>query len=174
MAGEAMAHVQGESLKVIAVVFGRLLNSPATSGAGGRFTERGVTMTDPTKSPSKSPSDADRRIGRRIRLRRLSRGLSQEALASMLGLTFQQVQKYERGTNRISAGRLDEIARVLRVPVAVFYDGEDAGEQADSPALALMATSQGMRLFRAFGAIGSPELRRKALEMLEVVAGMKA
>lgn len=72
----------------------------------------------------------DVHVGGRLKLRRKILGLSQDALASQIGVTFQQVQKYERGINRIGAGRLHDLAEILRVTVSYFYDGYDSNEQA--------------------------------------------
>lgn len=76
-----------------------------------------------------TPSKVDIHVGARLRTRRGVMGLSQEALANKVGLTFQQIQKYERGTNRISAGRLYELAQILEVPVSYFFDEIEEGEQ---------------------------------------------
>jgi transcriptional regulator with XRE-family HTH domain len=81
----------------------------------------------------KSPSDADRHIGRRIRLRRISIGMSQERLGELLGLTFQQVQKYEKGMNRVGAGRLVDVAGALGVPVSYFFEGYVKATSPDCP-----------------------------------------
>jgi transcriptional regulator with XRE-family HTH domain len=116
--------------------------------------------------PKKSPSRADRRIGQRIRLQRLNLGMSQEVLAKALGLTFQQVQKYERGANRVSAGRLEEIARVLEAPVTFFYD--DAAD-APGPLPLLPDTPQSVSLLRAFTAT-RPALQRKILALVQALA----
>ena len=72
---------------------------------------------------AKVPNSTDTYVGSRVRMRRLMLGVSQGALADQLGLTFQQVQKYEKGTNRISASRLQEMCHILQVPVAFFFDG---------------------------------------------------
>src|SRR5580704_14977680 len=72
---------------------------------------------------TKHPHPTDKHVGNRVRMRRLMLGMSQEKLADQLGLTFQQVQKYEKGTNRISASRLQEISHVLEVPVPFFFEG---------------------------------------------------
>ena len=119
---------------------------------------------------AKSPNHADRRIGQRIRLQRVALGLSQDTLANALGLTFQQVQKYERGINRVSASRLEDIARVLKVPVAFFYDDEaDA-----STALPLLPdTPQNLSLLRAFQTITHPALQKQALALVQAIAAMK-
>jgi len=88
----------------------------------------------PSPSPSPRASAADRHVGGRIRERRIMLGLSQQQLAQMIGVTYQQAHKYERGLNRISAGRLFEIAHVLSVPVAYFFDGlEQEGDRGASP-----------------------------------------
>ncbi|MGO4573469.1 helix-turn-helix domain-containing protein [Microvirga sp. 2TAF3] len=124
--------------------------------------------------PTKAPSLTDRRIGQRIRLQRLFIGLSQENLAEASGITFQQIQKYEKGTNRISAGRLQEIARVLSVPVGTFYDEMPEDEAKDDLLTAMTGIPQGARLVRAFGAIADSGLRRKALELIEAMAAARA
>ena len=76
----------------------------------------------------KVPNPIDRHVGSRVRMRRMLAGISQEKLGDALGLTFQQVQKYEKGSNRISASRLQQIAKMLGVPVAFFFEGAPAGE----------------------------------------------
>ena len=100
----------------------------------------------------------DVEIGRKIRALRLERGLSQSGLADGIGLTFQQVQKYEKGTNRVSAGRLQRIAEVLEMPVMFFYSGMGArGKKHDtrSSGLAFLQTKGAMRLMRAYSEIPS-------------------
>jgi transcriptional regulator with XRE-family HTH domain len=121
---------------------------------------------------TKSPSLADRRIGQRIRLRRLNLGMSQESLARALGLTFQQVQKYELGTNRVSAGRLGEIAGVLQVPAAFFYD--DDAVDASAPLPLLPDTPRSVSLLRAFTSIAHPTLQKRALALMRAIAELKA
>src|SRR3954469_18831824 len=116
---------------------------------------------------AKSPNHADRRIGQRIRLQRNALGLSQDTLANALGLTFQQVQKYERGTNRVSASRLEDIARVLKVPVAFFYDDDaDASPPVPTP-------SHSLSLLRAFQTIAHPALQKQTLALVQAIAAMK-
>jgi transcriptional regulator with XRE-family HTH domain len=118
----------------------------------------------------KSTNHADRRIGQRIRLQRLNLAMSQEALAEGLGLTFQQIQKYERGTNRVSASRLEDIARALKVPVAFFYDDSTNG----SSALPLLPnTPQSLSLLQAFQAIAHPTLQKQALALVRAISVMK-
>jgi transcriptional regulator with XRE-family HTH domain len=125
-------------------------------------------FSDPTAHP------VDRHVGVRVRLRRKSLGLSQDKLADALGLTFQQVQKYERGANRISASKLWEIARILQTPVAWFYEGlpqEDGG--VFSPAQVgdgFLASNEGLDLARAFPHIRDSRTRRKILELVRALA----
>jgi transcriptional regulator with XRE-family HTH domain len=100
----------------------------------------------------------DVEIGRKIRALRLQRGLSQTSLADGIGLTFQQVQKYEKGTNRVSAGRLQKIADMLDTPVTFFYGGIGAdAKKRDkrNDGLAYLQTKGAMRLMRAYGEITS-------------------
>jgi transcriptional regulator with XRE-family HTH domain len=89
-----------------------------------------MTITDSNRTASR-PQDVDRQVGVRIRERRIILGLTQQQLADLIGVTYQQAHKYERGINRVSAGRLFEIARVLSVPMNYFFDGLD--EQASRP-----------------------------------------
>jgi len=114
----------------------------------------------------KKPSARDEEIGRRIRTRRLALGMSQTVLGEKLGITFQQVQKYEKGTNRIGSGRLEELARILGIPVGFFFDGDAIANDARS-VFALADTAQAMRLLKAFLEIRSP-VARQALVNLAV------
>ncbi|MGB9365959.1 MAG: helix-turn-helix transcriptional regulator [Xanthobacteraceae bacterium] len=99
----------------------------------------------------------DVEIGRKIRALRLERGLSQSGLAERIGLTFQQVQKYEKGANRVSAGRLQQIADVLNVPITFFYSGmgAKAKKEAVPSGIAFLQTKGAMRLMRAYTEISS-------------------
>jgi transcriptional regulator with XRE-family HTH domain len=100
----------------------------------------------------------DIEIGRKIRAVRLERGLSQTGLADGIGLTFQQVQKYEKGTNRVSAGRLQRIAELLNIPIMFFYGGTDARTKKNDPSIAhltFVQTKGAMRLLRAYADISS-------------------
>ena len=107
----------------------------------------------------KSPNPTDKHVGSRVRMRRIMLDMSQTDLGNGIGLTFQQVQKYEKGTNRIGADRLQQIARILQVPVAFFFEGspresgaDGGGEQAPMPSYVsdFLATSDGLALTRAF------------------------
>src|SRR5262245_56571422 len=127
--------------------------------------------------PTKAPKLTDKYVGARVRMRRLMVGMSQEKLAAALGLTFQQVQKYENGTNRIGASRLQAIAQSLQVPVAFFFDGAPDGGGADHHRDAsssyvndFLSTSDGLALAKAFQAIKNPTLRRGIVALVEEVS----
>jgi transcriptional regulator with XRE-family HTH domain len=130
------------------------------------------------------PNPVDLHVGARIRLRRRMQGVSQEKLADALGLTFQQVQKYERGANRVSASKLYEIAAALRAPVAYFFDGladpsctegaaaaADAGEQ---DVHAFLMTAEGLELARLFPQMARGRVRRRVLDLLRALVGADA
>lgn len=119
------------------------------------------------------PHPVDRHVGLRIRMRRKEMGVSQERLAEALGITFQQVQKYERGANRVSASKLWEIAAALKTPVAYFYDGLGDRETAATQREAVqdfMMSAEGAELMAAFPRIAEPAIRRKIVELVRVVA----
>src|SRR5271170_564399 len=100
--------------------------------------------------PKKQANPIDAQVGNRIRLRRMLIGMSQERLGELLGLTFQQVQKYEKGINRIGAGRLFEIARILDVPINFFYEGvsasDDGMSDAGAPVMEFVSSGEGLQL----------------------------
>jgi len=121
----------------------------------------------------------DRHVGNRIKLRRSFLRISQEKLGERLGVTFQQVQKYEKGSNRIGAGQLFQIASFLKVEPGYFYDGlptaksADVGfseRQTDIPNAGIEDTTDGMALNRAFARIKSSKLRRKLIELVTAIA----
>jgi len=128
----------------------------------------------------KAPNPIDKHVGARVRMRRMMLGMSQEKLGDSLGLTFQQVQKYEKGTNRIGASRLQQISLILQVPVSFFFEGvptlsgtpEGFGE-APSPAYVtdFLATNDGLALVRAFTRIWNAKLRRRIVDLVEEMAG---
>jgi transcriptional regulator with XRE-family HTH domain len=123
---------------------------------------------------SRDPIDAE--VAKRVRALRLQRGLSQTELSDALGVTFQQVQKYERGANRISAGRLFRIAKVLDVPVAFFFadvDGRGNEAQAHPPAVDFdfLQTSGAMRLIRAYSRIEDRGIRLTLMRLAESLVG---
>lgn len=118
------------------------------------------------------PHPVDRHVGLRIRMRRKEIAVSQERLAEALGITFQQVQKYERGANRVSASKLWEIARALKTSVNYFYEGLGGDDQmlAGQDAQDFMLTAEGLELMAAFPRITQPALRRKLLELVRTVS----
>lgn len=120
----------------------------------------------------KKPDPVDILVGRNIKLHRLAKSMSQEELARQLGLTFQQLQKYERGINRVGGGRLFRIASVLGVEISSFFEGAERPEpmEAFSP-LSLIADPQPFRLVQAFSRISDPELRRTLVSLVERIAG---
>src|SRR6188474_772851 len=129
----------------------------------------------------KAPNPTDKHVGARVRMRRMMLGMSQEKLGDALGLTFQQVQKYEKGANRIGASRLQQISQILQVPVSFFFDGAPSApglphgtfSSAPSPAYVsdFLATSDGLALTKAFMGIKDAKLRRRIVDLVEQIAG---
>jgi len=128
----------------------------------------------------KAPNPIDKHVGSRVRMRRMMLAMSQEKLGDALGLTFQQVQKYEKGTNRIGASRLQQISTILEVPVAFFFEGapeaagvRSSGKDAPSPAYVVefLATSDGLALTKAFMRIPDAKMRRRIVDLVEQIAG---
>lgn len=124
--------------------------------------------------PRRSRDPRDMEIAKRVRALRLQRGISQTELGSVLDVTFQQVQKYETGTNRISAGRLQQIAEVLDVPVTYFYAGIENNEVQTSPSadteFDLLQSAHAIRLVRAYSRINDRGVRLKLLKLAECIA----
>ncbi len=124
-----------------------------------------------------NPNPIDKHVGSRVRMRRLTLGMSQEKLADAIGLTFQQVQKYEKGANRMGSSRLQQIANVLQVPVTFFFEGAPGQPKLDgkapSPAYVneFLSTSDGLALTKAFMQIKDPKLRRSIVNVVEEIAG---
>jgi transcriptional regulator with XRE-family HTH domain len=128
----------------------------------------------------KAPNPTDKHVGARVRMRRLMLAMSQEKLGDALGLTFQQVQKYEKGANRIGASRLQQLSHILQVPVSFFFEGApnvpgaSSRDSADAPSPAyvsdFLATSDGIALVKAFMAIKSSKLRRRIVDLVEQIA----
>jgi transcriptional regulator with XRE-family HTH domain len=122
----------------------------------------------------RSPDPVDKRVGARVRMRRLMLGMSQEALAHQLGITFQQVQKYEKGSNRISASRLQHIAQIMQVPVGFFFQDPTApgNQQAAAPSYVsdFLASSDGLALTKAFMTIRNSRVRRCIVDLVEATA----
>ncbi|MDB5635094.1 MAG: transcriptional regulator [Bradyrhizobium sp.] len=128
---------------------------------------------------TKAPNPVDKYVGSRVRMRRIMLGMSQEKLGEALGLTFQQVQKYEKGTNRVGASRVQQISEILQVPVSFLFEGGPSGiasgegfTEGSSPAYVsdFLATSEGLALTRAFTRITDAKLRRSIVELVEQIA----
>jgi transcriptional regulator with XRE-family HTH domain len=152
---------------------------PASGGCGG-----GVAVG--TEYVKKIPNPIDRHVGGRVRMRRLMLGMSQEKLGDALGLTFQQVQKYEKGTNRIGASRLQQISRTLDVPPAFFFEGAPSfesiansesrqmgvAEDSSAPYVAdFLSTAEGLHLNMAFARIHDPKIRKRIVDLVSSLAG---
>ena len=129
---------------------------------------------------NKSPNPIDIHVGARVRMRRMLMSLSQEKLGERISLTFQQVQKYEKGVNRISASKLYEIASFLEVPVSYFFEGlaDTAGPRAAGfaegadpvPVVKFLSTAEGLQLNKAFIEIEDSSVRRKIVELVRALS----
>lgn len=135
--------------------------------------------------PKKSPHPVDVHVGGRVRLRRIMLGMSQDKLGDALGLTFQQIQKYEKGVNRIGASRIFELSKILDVPVQYFYDDYDSKtgasygfaetSGADDSFMELLHSPEGVQLCRHFAEISDPKVRKRVLDLVKTLAdGAKA
>ncbi|MGH6908715.1 MAG: helix-turn-helix domain-containing protein [Phenylobacterium sp.] len=132
-------------------------------------------MTKREDDSEPAPNPVDRHVGLRIRLRRRELGLSQERLADAIGLTFQQVQKYERAANRVSASKLWEMSRVLAAPISYFYGGLDdtvdsSTGVARDEVQEFLLTPEGVELASSFLKISRSQVRRKILDLVRAVA----
>src|SRR5271156_3004013 len=124
--------------------------------------------------PAKKPKPVDVVVGHNVRFQRLAAGLSQEALGAKIGVTFQQVQKYEKGTNRIGASRLTQIAEVLGIPIPLLFEGASTGASDGhnhTSARELLAEPRAFRLARAFSHISDVQIQRCIVELVERIAG---
>ena len=131
------------------------------------------------ETEGRRPNPVDLHVGGRVRMRRKLLGVSQEHLADALGLTFQQVQKYERGANRVSASKLYEIAKTLQVPVSYFFDGladpmtsevDEVGAAAERVVTEFLNTPEGLELAEIFPKIGRGRVRRQVLDLVRAMA----
>jgi transcriptional regulator with XRE-family HTH domain len=128
--------------------------------------------------PKKQANPIDAQVGNRVRIRRMLIGMSQERLGDLLGLTFQQVQKYEKGVNRIGAGRLYEVAKILGVPIDFFYEGVAAARNDKSgfseagapPVMEFVSSGEGLQLSLAFMKIKDPKVRKRVLDLVKSLA----
>ena len=136
-------------------------------------------MPKPAKSKTARRSDArDGEVGRRVRTQRLAKGLSQTELGERIGVTFQQVQKYEKGTNRIGAGRLSRIAQTLETSVTYFFPSENEpampDADPDTSPFALLSTSGAIQLVRAYSRIQGGNARAALVHIAEQLADSRA
>lgn len=125
----------------------------------------------------KKPNPIDVHVGGRIRLRRNMLAMSQERLGESLGITFQQIQKYEKGTNRVGASRLQAIAQILEVPVSFFFEDAPGGgvaglaeESSTTYVVDFLSSTEGLQLNRAFVRIADPKVRRKIIDLVRTLA----
>jgi transcriptional regulator with XRE-family HTH domain len=128
----------------------------------------------------KKPNPIDIHVGSRIRLRRTMLGMSQEKLGESLGITFQQIQKYEKGTNRVGASRLQNISSILNVPVSFFFEDAPGDQPVNAAGMAeasssnyvvdFLSSSEGLQLNRAFVKISDPKVRRKLVDLVKALA----
>jgi transcriptional regulator with XRE-family HTH domain len=128
---------------------------------------------------TKVPDPIDRHVGARVRMRRMLIGMSQEKLGEALGLTFQQVQKYEKGTNRISASRLQQISDALNIPLSFLFQGAPVSDGAVNGGFAegaadyasdFVMTAEGLSLNRAFARIADPKVRKKIVDLVTALS----
>lgn len=129
---------------------------------------------------NKAPNPIDKHVGSRVRMRRLLIGMSQEKLGTSLGITFQQIQKYEKGTNRVGASRLQNISSILNVPVSFFFEDAPGDHSAGMTGMAeasssnyvvdFLSSSEGLQLNRAFVKIADAKVRRKVVELVKALA----
>lgn len=129
--------------------------------------------------PKKQANPIDAQVGNRVRLRRMLIGMSQEKLGELLGLTFQQVQKYEKGVNRIGAGRLFEVAHILGVAIGYFYEGVAeqmpavegvVGAAETASVMEFLASSEGLHLSVAFMRIKDTKVRKRVIDLVKSLA----
>lgn len=128
----------------------------------------------------KKPNPIDIHVGTRVRLRRTMLGLSQEKLGDSLGITFQQIQKYEKGSNRIGASRLQKLSEILKTPISFFFEDAPGSEKSmisgmsevDSPnyIVDFLSTSEGLQLYKAFANIKDPKVRKKIIDLVRSLA----
>lgn len=118
----------------------------------------------------KQVNEIDRIVGRRIRLRRIEQRISQQTLAKGVGVTFQQIQKYENGMNRVSAGKLMDISKLLDVEISYFFGQKGEGHLASAEAYLLKDPALGLRLIKSFNAIEDENLKRSIVSLTESAA----
>ena len=143
----------------------------ATQQAARRSSRRTV----PLRKRRPGPDARDIEIGKRVRALRLERNLSQSALAERLGLTFQQVQKYEKGVNRIGAGRLQAIAEVFKIPVAALFASQSTSQAAVNreSIFQLVDSAGALRLLRAYAKLSNSKQKNALVQLAMEMAGMR-
>jgi transcriptional regulator with XRE-family HTH domain len=119
---------------------------------------------------TRTPEPVDVEVGNKIRLRRKMAGMSQTGLAKELGITFQQVQKYEKGSNRVGASRLQKIADVFKMPISELFSGPIGGSGSDASISAFYSTTEGIKLTRAFMKITDADVRKSLVGLVEAIA----
>jgi transcriptional regulator with XRE-family HTH domain len=155
-------------------MMGHRLGAMGTTNEMRRLSDEGLEM------PGRKPNPVDIHVGSRVRLRRMLIGMSQEKLGEKMGLTFQQIQKYEKGTNRIGASRLFQLAQILDVPVQFFFDeapmrsgqagqGGFAEAKTESFLLDFLNSREGLELNRAFVRITDSKVRRRVIELVRAL-----
>ena len=142
--------------------------------------DHGLEESETEERSSRRANPVDVHVGARVRLRRMLLGMSQEKLGEHLGLTFQQIQKYEKGINRIGASRLFDLSQVLGVPVQFFYEALAVGgaaergfaeRPAESYAVEFLGSREGLELNKAFARITDPRVRRSIVDLVRAFAG---
>jgi transcriptional regulator with XRE-family HTH domain len=143
------------------------------------FSERSTIVPRDTIATKKAPNPIDKHVGRRVRMRREMLAMSQTQVADALGLTFQQVQKYENGINRMGASRLQQMSDILQVPVEFFFEGALNASEPHGSGSALsvaqiddfISNSDGLRLIGAFMRIDNAAVRRRIVMLVQEIAG---
>jgi transcriptional regulator with XRE-family HTH domain len=165
----------------VAVVGEAIIEGPVLPD--GAFHLRARSLCNPLKSnrsapvAKKVPKPIDVHVGSRVRIRRLALGMSQEKLGNALGLTFQQVQKYEKGTNRIGASRLQHVSLILQVAIAYFFEGTPGQIKAkgNAPSSAFVSdfvtSTEGLTLAKAFTQIKDAKVRHHIVKLVGEIAG---
>jgi transcriptional regulator with XRE-family HTH domain len=164
-----LSYQQHGAMMVLAATGRRAVNRRQKIAAKSRVDSGAMPM------PPKPPNPIDVHVGKRIRMRRVERKMSTITLGEAIGLTFQQIQKYEKGTNRIGASRIQQICNVLEIPPSFVFEGAPGstsheGASASRYFADLMCSAEGTRLVEAFGKITDPDVRRDIARMVSSIA----
>jgi transcriptional regulator with XRE-family HTH domain len=170
---------KGEVIEVLFDGRDEVVDVPADGVRKVSVSERSAMAPRYTVATKKAPNPTDKHVGSRVRMRRKMVGMSQELLAEALGLTYQQVQKYETGANRMGASRLQQMSHVLQVPVEFFFEGAPNASEPHGSESALsvaqiddfISDSNGLRLIGAFMRIDNAALRRRIVMLVQEIAG---